>query len=270
MSRGSIARRDAVDRVVRPDEHHALVAHRGPDAAERHVQLPRQRGLDAVVDRGEARLAREHAGVAADRGDRGGQLVEAGDGLRGDRLLPRGLVDPPAGERNRERDERPRSARSPTAVAPGRGTTRAPSSPAARCPPRRARRSCRRRAGRSARGPDSRRASSRRRSPTTPRRPPAATASASRGACEPRERRRHHAEHSSTGSSWMSTPRPSTVNNGCLPRWPLYSSAWVAARNGCPEPIHGGTNQKNGIETSPSTTSTRSRGSSHHSQPRRR
>src|SRR5690348_3632104 len=54
-------RRAAVDRVARPDEHHARVAHRGADPAQGHAELPRQRSLDAVVDRREADLARVHA-----------------------------------------------------------------------------------------------------------------------------------------------------------------------------------------------------------------
>ena len=61
----------------------------------------------------------------------------------------------------------------------------------------------------------------------------------------------------SAGSTCSLIPLPITARKGSEPRWPLYSAAWVAAKNGWPEPTQGGTNHKNGIESKPATISSR-------------
>ena len=224
--------------------------HHGADALERHVQLPGERGLDAVVDRrqsstcmGTRRGARrprppprlswlriETACEAAGKSARASLIRVVVNGMQiaisstAATAVDRGPVatDRRAGELREHttpdatQHARQRCGRQEEPLEPGVAVHRHRDHDH---PP----------------GRDRRRPS------------PRATGCGRAASRSPPRRRGEH----DAGSTCRSEPRPTTARNGSGPRWPLYSAAWVAARNGSPEPTHGGTNQKNGMREQP-------------------
>src|SRR5581483_8617377 len=77
----------AVDRIARTDKSDPGPPEHGLDARERRLKLPRERGLQRVVDRHDARGAGQDPAAAAEPRDRRPERVDPLDRRRSERLL---------------------------------------------------------------------------------------------------------------------------------------------------------------------------------------